>query len=184
MQGTSGQWRRTALAACAAWTLSGCSSSGTLSVATPVAAPRRFDTALVDVTSPLGSGWVEAWQIEETTATLARRRHVFDTVLSRRAAPDARADLIIQGQLVELRGVSAEQRSDGGLVGKARVVVDVTLRDGTTNAVVARFVVDGRSSTNGATEQAVLRAAEQTVAFLATQVQMPRAGTPRATRGR
>ena len=83
---------------------------------------------------------------------------------------ESRAALRIDARIVRLERVTVESRALNGVVaGRARVIADVMLIEEATGRVVARFTVEGQSSSAGTTEQAIKRASEQVVALMAAR---------------
>jgi hypothetical protein len=127
-----------------------------------------YQTVLVQVSSDVKDRTKEAIEIEATVAMIAREKLRFQQVLTQRHAPDAKGDLCIEARIVRLENVTAESRNRSGvLAGRARVTADVVLIDVVTGAVAGRFTAEGESSGAGTTEQAIKRASEQIVPFVA-----------------
>ena len=151
--------------------LTACASSGHRHVTMPTTRLSNVNTMLVDVSSDLDDAKKEAIEFEATVAMIARETLPFQQVLTKRHSPEASVDVRVEARIVRLEKVTPASRAlHGILAGRARVAADVMLIDVTTRAVVGRFTVEGQSSFVGMTEQAIKRASEQVVAFVAAHV--------------
>jgi hypothetical protein len=98
---------------------------------------------------------------------IAQEKIPFQHILTKRNSPESSVDLRVEARIVRLERVTVESRAANRLqAGRAQVIADVVLIEA-TGRVVAKFTVEGRSSHFGTTEQAIKRASEQVVAFMA-----------------
>jgi hypothetical protein len=162
---------RCALTLCVAALLTGCGSSGRVQVTIPAARLGGYNTALVQASSGIEDTKKEAIQLEATAAMIARNKLPFQQVLTKRDSPEALVELRVEARIVQLERVTALTKElYGKMAGRARLVAEVVLVDAATGNVVARFTAEGQSSTSEGMEQAIKRAAEQIVAFVAAHL--------------
>ncbi len=150
--------------------LSACTSSGRIHVTSTPARLAVYGTVRVQVSSEVDATRKEAIQLEATVAAIATEKLPFQQILTQRNAPGSSVDLRIEARIFRLEKVTVESRALNGVVaGRARVIADVMLIEEATGRVVARFTVEGQSSSAGTTEQAIKRASEQVVALMAAR---------------
>jgi hypothetical protein len=140
---------------------SGCASHGTTHVDERPGTPlRRYRTAVVEVTSTVdAAGDVVSQQ-------------VFAHVAATAASPDHAFDLIVAVQITDVRRVDlADRLQRGALAGRGALEATVALIDGRSQQTFAKAKVTGSTAVDllfsGTTVQAVQRAAEHVVAFVA-----------------
>ncbi|MFI4891263.1 MAG: hypothetical protein ACHQIL_12095 [Steroidobacterales bacterium] len=166
--------RRVAAIAAIGWmaqAVAGCASSGAVRT---VSAPAgnivvAHEVARVTATSTVADAGKEVQLLSALVISGLEKSGKFERVTgSPDIAPNG-AGVAIAAEIRDLRGVSEAGRIwFGGLAGRARLLVHVTLTDASTSAQLEGFDAEGRSSGGtifaGTTDQAIQRAAEQIVA--------------------
>jgi len=151
--------------------LAGCASSGVVMGANPTAANAAvtYDFVQVTVTSTLANADREIQLLNALVITGLQQTGRFGHVTSSYAPDMTGMGLKVTAEIRELRGVSEAGRIwFGGLAGRARLLVHVTVTDIKSGAPVETFDAEGKSSGGtvfaGTTDQAIQRTAEQIVA--------------------
>ncbi|MGH9458559.1 MAG: DUF4410 domain-containing protein [Thermoanaerobaculia bacterium] len=154
-------------------TLAGCASGGSTTALEPMAAPlgSNYRTIVVSVASSVPDSDADARALENEIITELRKNPRLASVVSATGSPDAKADLRLDANIVNLRKVSPGKRVMlGALAGRGSVTVDVNLVDGTSRRNLAAFTSEGKTSGGtvfaGTTEQALQRAAEEIAGFV------------------
>ena len=133
----------------------GCASTGAIHTITPITAKLAdYKTVLLCVSSQVPESSGETIRLGSIITDKLHNKGLFDKVLVASACSGCQADLRLNAKIVEVKKVGAG------------VVVDVALTDMKTGTSIGSFEAEGRSSGEGATSQAIERAAEQIVGFL------------------
>ncbi len=151
----------------------GCASGGSTTAVQPMAATLGpgYKTVLVHVIASVPDAEADARALENEIITELRKESRLTRVTSATGAPDAKADLKVNANIVDLRKVSAGKRVMlGGLAGRGSVTVNADLVDGKSGKKLGSFTSEGKTSAGtvfaGTTEQALRRAAEQIAGFV------------------
>jgi hypothetical protein len=151
--------------------MAGCAAQGTTHVTTPPLRPlRQYQTVMVKISSTVAAAGDVISQLGEVMIRQLREQHLF-TYVSAPAAHQA-FDLTLAVQITDLRRVGVEDRLQSGpLAGRGTLEADITLIEGKSQQTIAQATVVGKTSVDllfsGTTTQAIHRAAEQVVAFVA-----------------
>jgi hypothetical protein len=152
---------------------SGCASHGTTHVDERPGTPlRRYRTAVVEVTSTVDAAGDVVSQLAQAILRQLRAQQVFAHVAATAASPDHAFDLIVAVQITDVRRVDlADRLQRGALAGRGALEATVALIDGRSQQTFAKAKVTGSTAVDllfsGTTVQAVQRAAEHVVAFVA-----------------
>jgi hypothetical protein len=150
---------------------SGCaSSSGTISPVHPVMTykPAPFDSIQVATTSDLADLESEKQSFNDHVLSDLRETGIFTNVSELNTNNSAATGIKVESKITEIKKVSEDARLwFGGLAGRARIAVQVTVIDLGSGKQVETFEaigISGGSARSGTTEEAVERAAEQVAA--------------------
>jgi hypothetical protein len=151
----------------------GCASQGTTRISTRPTTPlRSYRTLAVEVSSTVDAAGDVVGQLEKAIINALRERQLFERVYATMAATDQAFDLKLAVLVTDLRRVDAGDRLQSGpLAGRGTLDADIALIEGKSQKTLAKAKMTGKTSVDlllsGTTAQAVRRAAEQVVTFVA-----------------
>jgi hypothetical protein len=151
--------------------LAGCASSGVVKSASPTfaSAPVTHDLAVVETSSSVTNANAQIKLLNAMIISGLQQSGKFGRVSGNKIETSAASGIKIIADVKEFYGVSDSARMlIGGLAGRARVLIQVTVSDMKSGNQIETFEAEGKSSGgtafSGTTDQAVERAAEQVVA--------------------
>jgi hypothetical protein len=152
-------------------TFAGCStSSGVVRNASPISTSKlvSLDFVLVETSSSLGDVGSEKRLLKDSIILNLRETGFFGSVSGNKADGNSGSGIKISAEIKEVQKVSDHARLwMGGLAGRARIVVQVTVTDLNSRNQIEKFEAEGESGKSadaGTTDEAIQRAAEQVVA--------------------
>lgn len=152
----------------------GCStSSGVVRRASPISTskPVSLDFVLVETSSSLSDVESERRLLNSLIITGLKETGFFGSVSGNKADGNSGSGIKLSAEIKEIQTVSDNARLwMGGLAGRARIVVEVTVTDFNSANQIEKFEAEGKSGKSamaGTTDEAIQRAAEQVVAQMA-----------------
>jgi Domain of unknown function (DUF4410) len=158
------------LAGCILMMLAGCASSGVVKNASTVThAPITRDFVVLKTSSSVTNANPEIKLLNALIMSGLQDTHKFGHISDNTNAMNLTGGIMVNAEITELYKVSDSARMlVGGLAGRARILVQVTVSDLKSGNQIATFEVEGKSSGGtafaGTTDQAIQQAAEQVVA--------------------
>jgi hypothetical protein len=152
-------------------TFAGCStSSGVVRRASPISnsKPVSLDFVLVETSSSLSDVESERRQLNSLIITGLKESGFFLRVSGNKADENTGSGIKLSAEIEEIQKVSDNARLwVGGLAGRARIMIRVTVTDLSSGNQIETFEAEGksgRSAEAGTTDEAIQRTAEQVVA--------------------
>ena len=133
--------------------------------------PASLDFVLVKTSCSLGDSESEKRLLNDLIITGLKETGFFGRVSANKADVNSNSGIKISAEIKEIQKVSNNARVwMGGLAGRARKVVQVTVTDLDYGNQIETFEAEGKSGKSaeaGTTDEAIQRAAEQVVAEMA-----------------
>lgn len=152
--------------------LSGCASSGSLQITKPSTITlSKFKSLLINVTSEVPESSKEVMVLSGLLLAKLQERGLFEDVASANFSSNAKAELVLNVNVTDIRRVGDAARFFlGALAGQAKINANAELVDLNEDKTIGKFTAEGLSSGGtryaGYTSQAIERISEQITEFV------------------